>query len=64
MLTFVAGTNTTLTTDNTGKLLQLIPESTQNLFPTNDAETGSAQQEVPIDTFTINGDPYPEYKLQ
>ena len=58
VLTFVAGTNTTLTTDNTGKSVTINSSgSTQNLFSTIDAETGSATASSATDTFTINGDP-------
>jgi len=58
VLTFVAGTNTTLTTDNTGKSVTINSSgSTQNLFSTIDAETGSATAGSATDTFTINGDP-------
>ena len=58
VLTFVAGTNTTLTTDNTGKSVTINSSgSTQNLFSTIDAETGSSTASSATDTFTINGDP-------
>ena len=56
VLTFVAGTNTTLTTDNTGKSVTINSSgSTQNLFSTIGADTGSTTANSATDTLTVTG---------
>ena len=58
VLTFVAGTNTTLTTDNTGKSVTINSSgTTQNLFETFSADSGTITASGATDTFTIAGDP-------
>ena len=58
VLTFVAGTNTTLTTDNTGKSVTINSSgATQNLFETFSADSGTITASGATDTFTIAGDP-------
>jgi len=59
VLTFVAGTNTTLTTDNTGKSVTINSSgATQNLFETFSADSGTITASGATDTFTIAGDPF------
>ena len=56
VLTFVGGTNTTLTTDNTGKSVTINSSgSTQNLFSTIGADTGSTTANSATDTLTVTG---------
>ena len=56
VLTFVAGTNTTLTTDNTGKSVTINSSgATQNLFETFSADSGTITASGATDTFTIAG---------
>ena len=56
VLTFVAGTNTTLTTDNTGKSVTINSSgSTQNLFATVNADTGNTTANSATDTLTVTG---------
>jgi len=59
VLTFVAGTNTTLTTDNTGKSVTINSlGATQDLFETFSADSGTITASGATDTFTIAGDPF------
>jgi hypothetical protein len=56
VLTFVAGTNTTLTTDNTGKSVTINSSgSTQNLFATVSADAGNTTANSATDTLTVTG---------
>jgi len=56
VLTFVAGTNTTLTTDNTGKSVTINSlGATQDLINTVTADTGTFTPDEATDTFNVNG---------
>jgi len=56
VLTFVAGTNTTLTTDNTGKSVTINSSgSTQNLINTVTADSGTFTPDNATDSFNVNG---------
>jgi len=57
VLTFVAGTGVSLTTDNTAKSVTINSSSSQNLFETVQADTGSVTASSTTETLTINGDP-------
>jgi len=58
VLTFVAGTDVSLTTNNTSKTVTINSTAgSQNLFETVAADIGSATASSATDTFTINGDP-------
>ena len=57
VLTLVAGTGVTLTTNNTAKSVTINSSSSQNLFETVAADIGSSTAASATDTLTITGDP-------
>ena len=57
VLTLVAGTGVTLTTNNTSKSVTINSSSSQNLWATVTADTGSSTAASTTDTLTITGDP-------
>ena len=55
VLTFVAGTGVTLTTDNTAKSVTITSQAQQNLFSTVATDAGSYTASTPSETLTVQG---------